>query len=100
MLVGLTKPIRFDWDKGNLEHTAKYGVSPPEIEHVFLNDPMITSDPHPATVEERWRAIGKTPEGRYVFTVFVFRALEVELCIRPIAARDMHRTEIESDEQG
>lgn len=99
LFMSVMKPIRFDWDKGNLEHTAKHGVSPAEIEQVFLNDPMISPDPYPVNLEERWRAIGKNDEGRYVFAVFMFRTIDDELCIRPISARYMHRKEIESYEQ-
>ena len=94
------KPIRFDWDNGNLEHTTKHGVSPSEIEYLFTHDPMVSPDPYPVNVEERWRAIGKNEDGRHVFVVFMFRTVEDALCIRPISARYMHRKEIENYEQG
>lgn len=42
------KPIRFDWDQGNLEHTARHGVSASEIEYLFYNDPMVSPDPYPS----------------------------------------------------
>lgn len=93
------KPIRFDWDQGNLEHTARHGVSASEIEYLFYNDPMVSPDPYPENVEERWRAIGNNESGRAVFVVFMFRAVEDEICIRPISARYMHKKEIESYEQ-
>jgi uncharacterized DUF497 family protein len=93
------KPIRFDWDNGNLEHTTRHGVSPAEIEYLFTHDPMVSPDPYPVNVEERWRAIGKNEDGRYVFVVFMFRTVEDELSIRPISARYMHGKEIESYER-
>ena len=97
--MGVMKPIRFDWDKGNLEHTAKHGVSPSEIEYLFNHDPMVSPDPYPVNVEERWRAVGKNEDGRHVFVVFMFRTFEDELCIRPISARYMRKKEIENYEQ-
>ena len=39
---------RFDWDQGNLEHTARHGVSASEIEYLFYNDPMVSPDPYPS----------------------------------------------------
>ena len=45
----------------------------------------------PFPEEPRWRAIGKTESGRYVFLVFMMR----EQKIRPISARFMHSKEIE-----
>lgn len=88
------KAVRFEWDEGNLEHTAKHGVTRHEIEHVLSNDPMVQPDPHPAEIEERWRAIGANAEGRLVFIVFTFRDTIETLTMRPISARYMHRKEV------
>ena len=93
------KSIRFDWDQGNLEHTARHGVSASEIEYLFYNDPMVSPDPYPENVGARWPAIGNSESGRTVLVVFMFRAVEDEICIRPISARYMHKKEIESCEQ-
>ena len=92
------KPIVFEWDAANQEHTAKHGVSPDEIEFLFRNDPMVSPDPYPVNIEERWSAIGKNQDGRYVFVVFRFKGVENILIIRPISARYMHKKEIESYE--
>lgn len=89
------KPNIFDWDEGNLGHTAKHGMTPSEIEYVLSNDPMVKPDRYPAEIEERWNAIGQTQEGRHAFIVFTFREVEEVLCMRPISARYMRRKEIE-----
>ena len=90
------KPIRFNWDGANLGHTAKHGVTPDEIEHLFRNDPMVYPDPYPASLETRWRAIGKNQHGRFVFVVFRIVGHEDVLVVRPISARYMHKKEIEA----
>jgi uncharacterized protein len=95
IIVGL-KPIRFDWDGANLGHTAKPGVAPDEIEHLFRNDPMVNPDPYPASIEVRWRSIGKNQQGRFVFVVFRIVSHGDVLVIRPISARYMHKKENEA----
>lgn len=45
------------------------------------------------------RAIGKTPEGRYVFLVFMLRKQGAAALLRPISARFMHQKEIDHYER-
>ena len=49
--------------------------------------------------ERRFRAIGRTDEGRGVFIVFTLRRKGDELLIRPISARYMHKKEIDDYEK-
>ena len=49
--------------------------------------------------EERFRAIGRTVRGRYVFVVFTLRLRDGDVFIRPISARHMHQKEIEHYEK-
>lgn len=90
--------IRFDWDGGNVDHARKHGVSQEEIEYALRHDPYVSPDPYPASIEERWRAIGKNKQGRHLFIVFMFRMIEGVVHMRPISARYMHEKEIESFE--
>lgn len=83
----------FDWDNGNWPKCARHGVSREEIEQVLLGAPAVMPDPCPE--EPRMRAIGKTAAGRYVFLVFMLRAIDGQLRLRPISARYMHRKEID-----
>jgi uncharacterized protein len=83
---------RLQWDEGNWPKCGKHGVSKEEIEQVFRNDPMTSLDPFSG--EQRFRAVGRTDEGRYVFVVFAIRRIEAIDLIRPISARFMHGREI------
>jgi uncharacterized protein len=93
----------FDWDSGNLRKCLKHGVSVEQIEEVLSGEPFVQKDRYPAEIETRFRAIGKTVEGRSVFIVFTFRDTEVGMAVRPISARFMHAKEVrryEYDEEG
>ncbi len=89
----------FDWDEGNWPKCGKHGVSKAEIEAVFRNVPRVYPDPGHSDAETRFLAIGRTDNGRYVFTAFTLRTGESGTYIRPISARFMHRQEIEHYER-
>jgi len=65
----------FDWDDGNTDKNLVHGVSDEEIEEIFLNAE------HPARVrylgaqrgEPRYRALGRSEDGRYLFVAFTLR---------------------------
>jgi uncharacterized DUF497 family protein len=83
----------FDWDAGNRNKCCKHGVSIGQIEAMF-HGPLAV---HPARVrakEERFIAIGMTPEGRNLLVVFTMRMRNGKTRIRPISARYMHRREV------
>jgi uncharacterized DUF497 family protein len=82
---------RVQWDDGNWPKCGCHGVSKAEIE-VVLNDPAAVVRRDPFAAEERYRAIGTTMAGRYLFVVFVYRGDAK----RPISARYMHKKEIDS----
>lgn len=88
----------FEWDEGNTDHCQKHGLSRALIESVFANEPAVFPDPFPD--ERRYRAIGKTDEGRFAYVVFMFRRATGKTYIRPISARYMHRKEIAKYEKG
>ena len=89
----------FDWDDGNRDKCAQHGVSIDEIETLFRGTVVILPDEAHSWTETRFKAIGQTEEGRYVFVVFTIRALGGSLYIRPISARYMHQREVESYEE-
>jgi uncharacterized DUF497 family protein len=78
---------RLQWDEGNWPKCGKHGVSREEIEELFTDGPTVEDDPH--RNEPRYRAVGRTKAGRWVFCVFTFRAG----LVRPISARYMHARE-------
>lgn|GEM_PF-2658503 len=49
--------------------------------------------------EERFNAIGRNAEGRYLFIVFAFRVKDEDALIRLISARYMHQKEVSHYEQ-
>ena len=87
----LTRVEGFDWDKGNIEKNwEKHRVSHIECEEVFFNEPLIVqaNEVH-STLENRYYALGRTNDERYLFIVFTIRRNK----IRVISARDMSKRE-------
>lgn len=89
----------FEWDDGNWPKCAKHGVSKAEIEYVMLARPMVLRDDGHSIEEERWRAIGRTRDGRYVFIVFTWRDRKGERYLRPVSARYMRDKEVRACER-
>ena len=89
----------FEWDEGNLEHCRKHSVSQAEIEGLFIRPVIVLPDAGHSQTERRFKAIGRTGEGRAVFVVFTVRERGGHRYIRPVSARYMHREEIESYEE-
>ena len=89
----------FQWNDGNREKCQKHGVSIQAIESIFSRPVAILPDETHSGEELRYRAIGITPEGRYVFLVFTLRHDEDNLFIRPISARYMHQKEVDAYEK-
>ncbi len=91
--------IGFEWDRGNRENCRKHGVSIADIEAAFARPIAVFPDPSHSRSEERFKAVGKTDEGRHVFIVFTLRTREARTLIRPISARFMHAKEVEHYEE-
>ncbi len=89
----------FDWDQGNRAKCKKHGLSTSVIESLFTRPLAILPDAAHSQRERRFRAIGRTDEGRGVFIVFTLRRNGDELLIRPISARYMHKKEIDTYEK-
>lgn len=100
MLVIMAATVAgFEWDDGNREKAQQHGVSIAAIKSVFSRAIAIFPDAAHSTDEERFKAIGRTEQGRHVLIVFVLRTRNDETWIRPISARYMHRKEIEYYEE-
>lgn len=89
----------FDWDSGNLEKCQKHGVSVSAIESLFAGPVAVLPDDEHSLHEARFRAVGRTHEGRAVFVVFTLRGHGDAILIRPISARYMHLKEIAAYEE-
>lgn len=89
----------FQWDKGNRAKCQKHGVSIDRIEALFLYPLAILPDEIHSQEEQRYRAIGKTEDGRAMFVVFTLRNHGEDTFIRPISARYMHKKEVAAYEE-
>ena len=89
----------FDWDAGNRDKCQKHGVSIDAIERLFRSPIAVFPDPAHSDREERFKAIGRSQDGRGVLIVFTLRLRGGETLIRPISARYMRRKESEYDEK-
>ncbi|MEI9991814.1 MAG: BrnT family toxin [Rhizomicrobium sp.] len=89
----------FDWDDGNRSKCRKHGVSAAAIEALFAAGLTILPDDAHSQTEKRFRAIGRTGQGRAIFVVFTLRERDGGRLIRPISARYMHRKEVEHYEK-
>lgn len=84
----------FDWDDGNRAKCQMHGISIDQIGELFVRRHATRVDVEHSLVEQRFKAIGKTDAGRFVFLVFTLRERSGKTYIRPISARYMHRKEI------
>ena len=83
--------LTFDWDHGNSTKCEKHGLTRYLIEGFFHAGPAIAPDPvHSTATEQRFIAVGLTPEGRAAFVAFCVR----DGHIRPVSARYMHAREV------
>lgn len=57
---------RFRWDENNVAHIARHHVAPDEAEEVLASGRRIIW----RAGENRYRALGRTEAGRYLFVVF------------------------------
>ena len=90
----------FDWDDGNAGKCQKHGVTIEAIEKLFRSS-SLRAEPDIANSigETRFRAVGRTEEGRAIFVVFTLRVRGTANLIRPISARYMHKKEIDAHEK-
>ena len=80
----------FEWDVGNLEHVKKHHVEAEECEQVFKNRPLLISpDVEHSKTETRFKVLGKSNVGRFIFLSFTIRNKK----IRVVSARDQNRIE-------
>ena len=91
--INLTGIVGFQWDEGNARKSEdRHGVSQPEAEQVFANEPLlIVPDPQHSQSEQRYNALGRSRLGRLLHVTFTLR--QKDTAIRVISARDMSRRE-------
>lgn len=88
----LPKPIKFEWDKGNVDKNwKKHKVHYREAEEVFFNKPLklFPDSKHSTKEEKRYLALGQTDSGKPLTVIFTVR----DKRIRIISARKQHKKE-------
>lgn len=85
----------FEWDSGNaLKNLVKHGITIPEAEEVFHNQPLLFfEDEKHSLIETRSIAFGQTNTGKLLTLAFTLRTKEQKTFVRIISARPMHRKE-------
>jgi hypothetical protein len=78
----------FDWDTHNVDHVARHGVHPAEVEEAF-GRPHIIATARDVAHEKRWKFFGTSTAGRYLVVVFTIRNER----LRCITAHTMNRRE-------
>jgi uncharacterized DUF497 family protein len=81
----------FRWNEWNVDHIGEHGVSPKEAEHVVQN----FQPPYPEyRGDDKWRVVGKTPDGEWIQVVYIFSPASVVFVIhaRPLTAAEKRRT--------
>ncbi|MBT8440893.1 MAG: BrnT family toxin [Gammaproteobacteria bacterium] len=90
----------FDWDAANIANCRRHGVALAEIEHALTHDAVVlVPDIKHSRDEERFIAVGKNANGRFLYVALTFRRIHGKRAVRPISARYMHRKEAERYEQ-
>lgn len=74
----------FDWDEANVEHIARHGVEPYEVEGALLDPGRVARDVRNARGEVRRAVLGATEAGRVLFVVYTIR----DGRIRSVMGRD------------
>ena len=75
----------FDWDFRNIDHMARHGVSPEEVEEACYPRPFILKGR-----EGLYLIYGQTRDGRYLFVAARYQGQGI---LRAITARDMTASE-------
>ena len=74
----------FDWDAANVEHIARHGVYPNEVEETLLDPDRVARIARDMRGEVRRAVLGAAEAGRLLFVVYTIRGGK----IRPVTSRD------------
>ncbi|HTE85258.1 MAG TPA: BrnT family toxin [Dehalococcoidia bacterium] len=80
--------MRFDWDDANRGHVAGHGITPEDVEAVWLDPFRLEGPTYEREGETRQDTIGRQGE-RLIFVVYTLRGGR----IRPVTARVANRPE-------
>jgi hypothetical protein len=77
-----------EWDDANIEHLARHGISPDEVEELFEGSTVALQMRTDAP--DRFPVLGRTGSGRYLLIIYQQKPNGV---IRPFTGRDMRAHE-------
>ncbi|MGA2059169.1 MAG: hypothetical protein ABSG67_01715 [Thermoguttaceae bacterium] len=80
----------FKWNRWNIEHLAKHGVSPEEAEDIVVS----ARRPYPqAREDDKWRVVGRGHGGRWLQVIFVIDPEDSIFVIhaRPLTEREKRK---------
>lgn len=77
----IPEPVRFEWDKGNLEKNfKKHGVLNEEAESAFFDrGSLLADDLEHSKSEDRFQIIGKSEQGELLNVIFTIRRGKVRI---------------------
>lgn len=78
----------FEWDDFNVEHLARHGITPEEVEELFEGPTIRRRGGTDAP--DRYRGLGRTVGGRYLTVVYQAKPGGI---VRAFTGRDMHAHE-------
>jgi uncharacterized DUF497 family protein len=79
----------FEWDDGNEGELAAHGVTPIEVEDLFVKGPVWI--PNKRHRPGDWKMVGYTPGGRALTVVVVWN--DARLSLRPVTGWDCTASE-------
>ena len=65
--------MEFDWDDANVEHIARHGVTPDEVEEALLDRRGVPAPAYQLEDERRYGWTGATDAGRLLYVVYTVR---------------------------
>ncbi|MBI4496410.1 MAG: BrnT family toxin [Chloroflexi bacterium] len=82
--------VEFAWDDDNIEHLARHGITPEEVEDLFAG-PLVRRRGG-TDAPDRFRVLGRTAAGRYLAIVYQEKARG---SVRPFTGWEMRPYERE-----
>lgn len=80
---------RLAWDEANIDHIARHGLEPEDVEEALLDPEGVPVAAYNAAGERRRGLVGATEFGRILYVVYTKR----EGAIRVVTARDANPRE-------
>ena len=73
--------MAFSWDDANIDHVAKHGLEPEDVEEALLDPEGVEAPAYNSGRETRYGFIGATEAGRVLFVVFTERNGDIRVVI-------------------